>query len=194
VSRLALFAYGSLVSRASAERTLGRPVEHACLARLAGWRRRWSAVRDNLAVEKTFARADTGAVPSHCVALNVERGGSAEGPNGALIEISEPELERLALRELRYRAVDVTESIAADEARGFGRVVTFTARPENYASTSPSGAVILAPYVRAVEGAFASVGPEQLDLFRATTGEPPVEVIEAVLLRDEIPPGNPREW
>lgn len=191
---LGLFAYGSLVSRASAERTLGRPVVHACLARLAGWRRRWSAVRDNRAVEKTFARADTGAVPAHCIGLNVEPGGSGKSPNGVLIEISEPELERLALRELRYRAIDVTDSVVADEGRGFGRIVAFTARPENYASTPPPGAVILAPYLRAVEAAFASVDQEQLDLFRATTAEPPVEVIEAVLLRDEIPPGNPREW
>jgi cation transport regulator ChaC len=191
---LALFTYGSLVSRASAERTLGRPVEHACLARLAGWRRRWSQVRDNRAVEKTFAHADTGAVPSHCIGLNVEHGGSGAGPNGALIEISEPELERLALREIRYRAVDVTGSVIADGAAGFGRIVTFTARSENDATTPPPGGVILGPYMRAVEGAFASLGSEQLDLFHETTGEPPVEVIEAVLVRDEIPPGNPRDW
>jgi hypothetical protein len=169
-------------------------VEHTCLARLAGWRRRWSVVRDNRVVEKTFARADTGAVPSHCIGLNVERGESGDGPNGALIEISESELERLALRELRYRAVDVTDTVVADEARGFGRIVTFTARPENYASTPPPGAVILEPYVRAVEAAFASIGTEQLELFHETTGTPPVEVIECVLLRDEIPPGNPRDW
>jgi hypothetical protein len=151
-------------------------------------------VRDNRKAEKTFARADTGAIPSHCVGLNAERGGSGEGPNGVLIEISEPELERLALRELRYRAVDVTKSVVADEPGAFGRIVTFTARPEHYAATPPPGAVILKPYVRAVEAAFASIGEEQLELFHATTGAPPVEVIEAVLLRDEIPPGNPREW
>jgi hypothetical protein len=48
---LALFAYGSLASRTSAERTLGHPVQHVGLARLAGWRRRWSAARDNHASE-----------------------------------------------------------------------------------------------------------------------------------------------
>jgi hypothetical protein len=191
---VALFAYGSLVSVESAERTLGRPVEHTSLARLPGWRRRWSVCRDNRAVEKTFARADTGDVPSHCIGLNVEPHGSGEGPNGVLIEISETELERLALRELRYRAADVTESVLADQAGEIGRVVTFTAKPENYAVTPPPGAVILEPYVHAVEAAFASLGKEQLDLFHATTAEPPVEVIEAVLLRDEIPPGNPRDW
>ena len=59
MTRLAVFAYGSLASLASAERTLGRPVEPGGQVRLAGWRRRWSLARDNLLSEKTFARAET---------------------------------------------------------------------------------------------------------------------------------------
>jgi len=64
----------------------------------------------------------------------------------------------------------------------------------NLAPTPPPGAVILAPYLRAVEAAFGTLGSDQLDLFNRTTGPPPVEVIEAVLVRDEIPAGNPRDW
>jgi hypothetical protein len=191
-ARLALFAYGSLVSGPSAARTLGRPVESTALVRLAGWRRRWSQVRDNRATEKTFAHAETGSVPTHCMGLNVERDEGGSGPNGTLIEVSEAELDRLDLREIRYRRVDVTDAIGP--ATGFNRVVTFAARPENFAPTPSAGAVILAPYLRAVEAAFAALGNDQLDLFRETTGEVPVEVIEAVLARDEIPPGNPRDW
>ena len=81
MTRVAVFAYGSLASLASAERTLGRPVEHAGRARLAGWRRRWSLARDNLRSEKTFARADDGTVPPHCLGLNIERR-AGPGPNG----------------------------------------------------------------------------------------------------------------
>jgi hypothetical protein len=188
--RLALFAYGSLVSPSSAERTLGRPIEHAELARLAGWRRRWSQIRDNLATEKTFAHAKSGVVPPHCVGLNLERDPEAPGPNGVLLEVSDAELERLAIREIRYDRIDVT----GDSGMGFDRVVTFTAKPENFAPTPPPGAVILAPYLRAVEGAFGTLGADQLDLFRETTGPTPVEVIESVLVHDEIPHGNPRDW
>jgi len=54
--------------------------------------------------------------------------------------------------------------------------------------------VILATYVRAVEAAFETLGPDQLDLFRETTDPHPVEVVEGVLVRDQIPAGNPREW
>lgn len=189
---IALFAYGSLVSIPSAERTLGRPMGRVEPVRLAGWRRRWSQVRDNRAVEKTFAHAKTGAVPTHCLGLNIEPEDGVPGPNGLLIEITETELERLDLREIRYRRVEVTDAIPSDSR--FGRVFSFTAKPENFAPTPPPGAVVLAPYLRAVEAAFGALGEDQLELYRETTGEVPVDVIEATLVRDEIPPGNPRDW
>jgi cation transport regulator ChaC len=192
---VALFAYGSLVSIPSAERTLGRRVEPAGVVRLAGWRRRWSQVRDNRAVEKTFADASSGAVPSHCMGLNIEREVAGSGPNGLLIEVSEAELERLDAREIRYRRVDLTGAVRSDDAPiRFDRVVSFTAKPENFAPSPPAGAVILAPYLRAVEAGFSAIAPDQLEVFRETTGPAPVQVIEAVLVSDEIPAGNPRDW
>ena len=196
--RLAIFAYGSLASLASAERTLGRPVEHAGVARLAGWRRRWSQARDNLACEKTFARADDGTVPTYCLGLNLEPA-AGPGPNGALIELEADELERLDLREIRYDRVDVTADVVASKAAtehepALDRVFTFTAKPANHAKSPPPGAIILASYARAVEAAFKALGPEQLELFRETTGPYPVEVVEGILIRDEIPAGNPRDW
>lgn len=191
--RIAVFAYGSLASLASAERTLGRPVTHGAPARLAGWQRRWSQLRDNIATEKTFARADDGTLPPYCLGLNVERA-SGPGPNGALIEVTEAELERLDAREIRYERIDVTGEIEAEGPLGFDRVATFRAKPANFAPSPPSGAVILATYARAVEAAFDSIGPGQLDLFRETTGPYPVDVIEAVLVRHQIPAGNPTGW
>lgn len=191
--RTALFAYGSLVSAVSVARTLGRPVEGSPAVRLPGWRRRWSQVRDNRATEKTFAHAESGMVPPHCLGLNVEPDPGGEGPNGVLIEVSEDELERLARREIRYDRIDVTEAIGA-ETSPFTRIATFTAKPGNFSPTPPPGAVILAPYLREVEAAFGVLGIGQLELFRSTTGPAPVEVIESVLVRDEIPPGNPRDW
>jgi cation transport regulator ChaC len=190
--RLALFAYGSLVSAASAERTLGRGVEHAGAARLGGWRRRWSLARDNLRSEKTFARPD-GTTPPYCLGLNVEPGGGVE-PNGALFEVSEDELDRLAVREIRYERIEVTGELALPAGAQFDRVFTFTAKREHFAPSPPAGAVIVATYALAVEAAFENLGPNQLEAFRASTGPYPVEVIEATLVRDRIPPGNPRDW
>jgi cation transport regulator ChaC len=191
---LAVFAYGSLVNPESFARTLGREPAELVPVRLPGWRRRWSIHRDNLAHEKTFAREDGGDVPRWVIGLNLERDENGEGPapNGALIEISEGELERLDVRELRYDRVDVSGAVAG--RAGFDRVVSYTAKREHFTAEPPQGAVAMAPYVRAIEAAFNALGEGEWELFLTTTGLPPVETIEPLLVRDEIPPGNPREW
>jgi cation transport regulator ChaC len=189
--RLAVFAYGSLVSAPSAALTLERPVEEVVPARLAGWHRRWSLARDNLRSEKTFARADDGTVPPFFLGLSLEPDALGAGPNGVLVEVTEEELDRLDLREIRYDRMDVTG--AAGET-GFDRVYTYVAKPEHHRPTPPAGALIIATYLEAVETAFRGLGGDQLELYRETTGPPPVEVVEAVLVEDRIPEGNPRAW
>ena len=191
----AVFGYGSLVDAASAARTLGRAVPEPRPARLRGWIRRWSLLRDNLRAEKTFAIEPGGELPPFILGLNLERhpDGGAAGPNGALVEVSEAELDRLDLREMRYDRVDVTSDVEAPD-QPFDLVVAYAAKRGNHAPAAPEGAVVLASYVRAVEAAFDSLGAGQRDLFRATTEPPPVPVVEGRLVRDEIPEGNPRAW
>ena len=188
---LGVFAYGSLVSAESAALTLGRPVE-LLPADLAGWKRRFSQARDNLTCEKTFELAD-GSRPEWVLGLNLERGEDEAGPvNGAVIELTEEELARLAIREIRYDAVDVTEQVEADGLPE--RVWTFTAKEGHFAPEPPQDAVILATYANAVEEAFGALSEDGLDRYIATTGPYPVERVEATLVRDEIPAGNPRRW
>lgn len=198
MSRIAVYGYASLASRTSAAQTIGRPVEFAAIARLCGWRRAWTLGRHQAASEKTFARAD-GSVPGFCLGLNIEPDPSAEAPNGVLIELSEAELDRLDVREIRYDRVDVTEAITLDGAdrgasHGFDRVIAYTAKPRHHHPTPPADAVIVATYPAAVEAAFDALGPGQLELFRATTAPSPAPLVEGRLVRDEIPPGNPRAW
>jgi hypothetical protein len=193
VSSAAVFAYASLVSPESAAMTLGREVELAGRARLRGWQRRWSACRHNASSEKTFALGD-GSVPAYCLGLNVEPAeGADEGPNGALIAVTESELERLDLRELRYDRIDVTAAVDPLPG-GIEQAFAYTAKPERFAPVPPPGAIVIAAYARAVEEAFAKLGEGELDLYLATTEPAPAPVVEAVLLRDRIPPGNPRRW
>jgi cation transport regulator ChaC len=191
---LAVFAYGSLVSPESFARTLGREPAEVVPVRLPGWRRRWSIQRDNLTAEKTFARADSGELLGRVIGLNLERDRDGDGPapNGALIEITAAELERLDLRELRYDRADVTGAV--DSGGGFDRILAYTAKPEHFAPQPAEDAVAMAPYLRAIEAAFNALGEGEWELFLATTGLPPVEAVEPVLVRDQIPPGNPREW
>jgi hypothetical protein len=194
VARLGLFAYGSLVSPDSAARTIGRAVEAAALARLPGMRRRWSTFRDNHACEKTFARPD-GSLPAHVLGLNLEPSDDpAMAPNGALLELSDDELRRLDLREMRYLRFAVGERL--DEmAEDFDEVFAYRAKPEHHAPDPPQDAIVIASYARFVEEAFDALGPGQRELYVETTGPPPVEIADAVLVTDRaIPAGNPREW
>lgn len=188
---LAIFAYGSLVSRGSIAATLGTSAGDPVPARLYGWRRRWTLIRDNRTAEKGFAPLGDGEEFDWCLALNIERAGTEDWLNGALIRIDEAALARLRLREIRYDPVDVT---AAFIPSILDRVVAFQAKQANFVETPPPRAVILASYVEACEGAFEALGPGELDAFRATTQRPPVPVVGATLVRDKVPPGNPRDW
>ena len=194
MTRTAVFAYGSLVDPASAGRTLGRELPAPQPARLCGWARRWTLVRDNLRSEKTFAIDPGGEVPPWVLGLNIEphEGSDGDGPNGALIELSDAELRRLDLREIRYDRIDVTGSVAG--AGGFDRVVSYTAKRSHHSPEPPDGAVVFGTYVRAVEAAFAALGRGELDAYLDTTPTPPVRLVEPLLMRDRIPPGNPRAW
>jgi len=188
---IGVFGYGSLVSAESAALTLGRPVE-LLPADLSGWKRRFSQARDNLTCEKTFELAD-GSRPEWVLGLNVERGEDGVAPvNGAVIELTQGELDRLAIREIRYDAVEVTEQVAGENLPE--RVWAFTAKEGHFAPVPPEDAVILATYARAVEEAFEALGPVGLETYRATTGPYPVERVEATLVEDRIPAGNPRRW
>ena len=189
----ALFGYGSLVNRLSAEQTLGRPVRRLQTATVKGWNRRWSLLRDNRYCEKTFALAD-GTIPDWLLSLNIEpTGNGADEVTGALIEIDEADLTALSVRETRYRTVDVTASCDA-EIRPQMRVLTFVAKPLNSAQTPPSGALILRSYLNVVESGFRELGKGQLERFRATTGEPPVSVVDATLVRHAAPGTTPVDW
>ncbi len=191
---IAVFAYGSLVAPASAEMTLGRPATDAVPARLDGWRRRFSQARDNGAAEKTFATPG-GDVPPFVLGLNVEPASAGEeGPNGVLLPVSEDELARLDVREVRYDRVDVTAAVAGGGQGAFAQVVVYVAKPANHAPDPPPGAVILASYASAVESAFAALGSEAVERYRRTTLPYPAPLVEGLLIRDEIPPGNPRDW
>jgi cation transport regulator ChaC len=187
-----VFGYGSLVLPESLEMTLGRPVGISRPARLHGWRRRFSQARDNLTCEKTF-ECDGGRRPVWILGLNVEAGEDEAGPvNGVVIELADAELDRLDLREIRYDRVDVTGLVEGEELPE--RIITYTAKPGHYAPEPPEDAVILRTYANAIESAFEALGPGELEQYRLTTGPYPVERVEAKLVIDHIPEGNPRAW
>jgi cation transport regulator ChaC len=189
--RLGLFGYGSLVLPESASMTLGRPVGGARLARLHDWRRRFSQRRDNLTCEKTF-ECEGGRRPEWILGLNVEHGEDEAGPvNGVVIELTEAELDRLDIREIRYDRVDVSGSVEGEDLPE--RIVTYTAKEFHFAPQPPEDSIILETYAAAVEQGFGGLGDGELDHYLATTPYP-VERVTATLVIDRIPDGNPRAW
>jgi cation transport regulator ChaC len=187
-----LFGYGSLVLHESASMTLGRDAGAPRPSRLHGWKRRFSQARDNLTCEKTFECAG-GRRPEWVLGLNVEEGEDPAGPvNGVVLELTPGELDRLDVREIRYDRVDVTGLVDGDGLPE--RIVTYRAKELHFRPEPPEDAVILATYAAAVERGFSALGPEQLDAYLATTGPYPVELVEASLVIDRIPAGNPRAW
>ncbi len=192
MSTLGLFGYGSLVLRESASMTLGRPVSEMAPAELHGWKRRFSQARDNLTCEKTFECLD-GRRPEWILGLNVEEGEDPAGPvNGVVIELSEAELDRLDIREVRYDRVEVTDLVKGEGLPE--RIVTYKAKSFHYRPGPPEDAVILDTYAAAVETGFEALGPGELERYLRTTGPYPVERVEASLVLDKIPDGNPRAW
>ena len=186
-----LFGYGSLVLPESAELTLGRPVGEPATALLRGWNRRFSQKRDNLTCEKTF-ECDGGRRPEWILGLNVEEGEDDAGPvNGVVIDLTEEELDRLDIREIRYDRVDVTGSLEGDGLPE--RIVTYKAKEFHFAPRPPEDSIILATYAAAVESGFEALGPGELDHYLATTPYP-VDRHQATLVIDKIPEGNPRDW
>jgi cation transport regulator ChaC len=191
MSRVGLFGYGSLVLRESASMTLGRLIGELRPARLHDWRRRFSQRRDNLTCEKTF-ECEGGWRPEWILGLNVEEGEAEAGPvNGVVIELTEAELHRLDIREIRYDRVEVTGSVQGEDLPD--RIVTYKAKAFHFAPEPPEDSVILATYAAAVEEGFEALGSGELEHYLATTPYP-VERVEATLVIDKIPDGNPRAW
>ena len=151
----------------------------------------------------TTLRAEKGFEPiegdpfDYCLGLNIERAPGApadEWPNGGLIEMTAAELDRLDLRELRYDRVDVTGDVRAGEADAFEAVFTYTAKPENFAPIPRRAPSCSRPICGPARPRSRSWARTSWSCSGAARTRCPVPVVEARLVRDEIPEGNPRAW
>ena len=191
MSRVGLFGYGSLVLRESASMTLGRLIGELRPARLHDWRRRFSQRRDNLTCEKTF-ECEGGWRPEWILGLNVEEG-EAEAEAR---ERRGDRADRGGTRSARHSRDPLRPGRGHRLGPGEDlpdRIVTYKAKAFHFAPEPPEDSVILATYAAAVEEGFEALGSGELEHYLATTPYP-VERVEATLVIDKIPDGNPREW
>ena len=129
-----VFAYGSLLSRASLSTTLPEVSPAQCVpALLDGYERTFDVAfpNDGSQPDKIYRR-DGGTDPAVVLFANLRPTRGRIAVNGVLIPVQRSALERLHLRELRYDLVDVTAGVHAyiPWRQGHGQVVAFTGRSE----------------------------------------------------------------
>lgn len=150
-----VFGYGSLVSPASASRTLLREVDALPTARLAGHRRDWRIGAPIVFEDGTRATGGFLDVQPHP--------GSAV--LGALLAVSPTQLRMLEGREAQYDTVEVTASISA-EIDLAGPVFAFMGRAKHRANPDM---VLPTHYLELVTDAVATRGEAFAEEFWATT-------------------------
>jgi len=109
MNKVGVFSYGSLMLKQEIERTLGRVLSENDIfpATLKGFKRDWSAIRENTAsTYKWLIDRETGIPPQFIAYLNLaEDEGSAV--IGVVFWIEEDELKCLDRRELGYNRLEV---------------------------------------------------------------------------------------
>lgn len=159
---LAIFGYGSLINRRSAENALKRKlsVKDMTPVTLEGYFRRWRT-KENLWFDQIKA-IKTG------IFLDLDCHDSMH-VNGVLIDITLSELNQLKLREKNYDCLDVSEHIATHIAASSLRVFTFVAKKEYLLRETDHDAYIPMEYINLVETGCKEFGDDFLNEYHATT-------------------------
>lgn len=171
-----MLGYGSLLSIASMERTLGRtytgPMQ---LVRINGWRRGWDVQMPN----STWAYRDgeRTVVPARVVYLNVRRAVD-QHINAAAFVVSTKELYGFDQRESVYDRVDVRDAMVDLRVIG-GAAWMYVARHEFLWQTPsrPPEAIIRRSYLDILDTAHAELGAEFLREYNATTDLVPTHLV-----------------
>jgi len=174
----AIFGYGSLLSKPSMERTLGRQYnEEPAICAVAGWRRSWDVFLPN---EGKFVD-ERGRPPDKIIYLNVRR---APGTpvNGVLYVVGAAALAGFDSREWVYNRVDITDALGGVEVRGGGAWM-YVGKPEFVvaAPQRPEYAV-RRTYLDIVEQGLLDLGREFRAGYEASTDAVP----EGLLIQDRL--------
>lgn len=173
--QIALVGYGSLMSRSSLERTLGRTYTGPFLqCTVRGWRRTWDAAVPN---RKFYAERVEGRItPRAILYLNVTR----DPPttiNGVIFVVNQEELAAYDQRESIYERVDVRADLDV-EVEG-GPIYMYVCRPVFRLphSRSPADAAVRVTYLRLIEEGLAELDQEFRQQYEESTDIPPAHLI-----------------
>jgi hypothetical protein len=179
-----VFAYGSLMSPASAGSAIHGLTEDRCIpALLAGHVRVFDVAfpNDGSQPDKAYIDAD-GNRPPVVLFANVRQAGATDATNGVLLPVAEGDVERLVDRERRYDLVDVSPSVRPYDAWAApaAPILAFVGRPQFTDPDSVDRGVLGTDYAGTIESgvaAWARRCPGFDRDFAASTRTPPRERI-----------------
>jgi hypothetical protein len=172
----ALVGYGSLLSIASMERTLGhtygQPFE---LVRLSGWRRGWDVQMPTR--HWAYTHEGKTVVAERVLYLNV-RPAVHDHINAALFVVSSEELAAFDAREWIYRREDVSHAIHNVSVTG-GTAWMYVGLDEYLwrRQSVPPEAVVRRSYLEILESAHSELGDDFRREYDATTDDVPQHLV-----------------
>jgi hypothetical protein len=181
----ALFAYGSLLSIASLERTLGRSYRGPLMVcSIEGWRRRWNVAMPN----DVFAYRDKDGwvTPQRIFYLNVERQ-SRERVSGVLFVVNADDLERFDRREWIYDRVEVTTVLRGVSVEG-GAAWVYCGKPDyvfDHPSSRQFGAVRRS-YLNILADGHRALGQDFVHAYEESTDPVPESLVIDDVRRDDV--------
>jgi pimeloyl-ACP methyl ester carboxylesterase len=181
----AVFAYGSLLSIASLERTLGRSYRGPFIVcSIDGWRRRWNVSMPN----EVFAYRDRDdwVTPKQIFYLNVERRGG-ERVTGVLFVVNSDDLKRFDKREWIYDRVDVTTVLQGATVSG-GSAWVYCGKPD-YVSQFPASrqlGAIRRTYLNILADGHKALGRDFVRAYEDSTDPVPETLVIDDVRRDDV--------
>ena len=178
-----IFGYGSLLSRASLERTLKQEYKGPFLSTsVPDWRRTWDVRQPNRAY---YAETDEGRMyPENILYLNVTAHPGAL-LNGVVVVVTVQQLTDLDHREWMYDRVVVTERLHDVRVVG-GDVYLYVSKPEFVVRNieSPRIAAVRATYLEILETGLAELGSSFRATYDGSTDAVPAHLVIQDLLDD----------
>ncbi len=172
----AVFGYGSLISRASLERTLQRPYDGPFIAcAVKGWHRSWDVAMPN---HGFYAKIGSERVtPQMILYLNVQPLASSS-VNGVLVVVTHAELQALDRREWIYDRRVVTHELRGVQLTG-GDAFMYVAKTQYVtdAVTSPAVAAVRATYLDILEAGLRSMGTNFRKEFERSSDPVPQQLV-----------------
>ena len=185
----AVVGYGSLMSRESVGKTLGRAYDGVFgRCHVQGWRRSWDVAMPNAAFY--FTAGDRSIYPAKIAYLNV-RPSPGTLMNAVLFVVDAGELEAMHEREWIYEPRIVTGSLRDIGVEG-GDAVMYVGAPDYVVGDTgdPADVAIRASYLRILEQALAATDAAFRGEYERTTDPVPAHLV----IDDRLDRDRPNPW